>query len=263
MSAHIESSGQLYEICKVLTCLHRRNSSSEYTTRAHNYHTTVKGYLPKSLRPKINMARRERTPLQALFRTQPIAVLLLCLACCSHIVSSRPLREQLSQDEALAPKSTLLNNGAAETDNAPQPLTAAHQEARRLSNGANKNHRVLQPKRDVRNVGSSGVDNIPKYIRELYNNLTQRTATGILQQKTTRANTVRSLEAVVNNGESLSLFLCLCVCHLNLVFIVIIAAAMFDLNPTILDANCAKAHYINSSNIYSSLSHAWLQVPAS
>ena len=207
------------------------------------------------------MARRERTPLQALFRTQPIAVLLLCLACCSHIVSSRPLREQLSQDEALAPKSTLLNNGAAETDNAPQPLTAAHQEARRLSNGANKNHRVLQPKRDVRNVGSSGVDNIPKYIRELYNNLTQRTATGILQQKTTRANTVRSLEAVVNNGESLSLFLCLCLCVSFKSRI--IAAAMFDLNPTILDANSAKAHYIYSCTVYSSLSHAWLQVPAS
>lgn len=147
---------------------------------------------------------QERTPLQAAIMIRGLSIaLLLTLCLTARTVFAKPVMNtqdalQLSQGEALAPKSTL--------DDAAGALSPAHEEARRLWNGAKKLRRMLQPKRYVRNVvnelvGPNGVS-IPRYIQELYDNLTKSATGGDTQQRTTSANTVRSLEAVVD-GESL------------------------------------------------------------
>lgn len=167
------------------------------------------------------MSRQQRTPLQRLLSDLKAALLIASLLAVP--VFAKPLTsgkdldmlqdlEQLSSNNALAPKSTELENkreieSAAAAASAP--LSHEHERARELWNRAKKLQHQLKPRRYVRDVprnerhapvdNAANSRNVSKYILELYKNLTE-SSTGSLQQGT-QANTVRSLQTV-NKGES-------------------------------------------------------------
>ena len=158
------------------------------------------------------MIHRHRTPIQRLLSNIKVALLSSCLL--AVIVSAKPLSNgkgpdalQLSSNNELAPKSAAENKRDAESAAAPSnPLSPEHEQARDLWNRVKKVRHQLKPRRYIRSVARheravatvNGVT-IPKYILELYENLTTGSATEILQQSS-QANTVRSLQTV-NNGE--------------------------------------------------------------
>lgn len=161
------------------------------------------------------MIHQQRTPLQRLLSN--IKVALLCAYLLALLVSAKPLTSgknpdtlQLSPNNALAPKSTEDKreiDSAAAAAQASAPLSPEHERARELWNKAKKLQRQLKPRRYVRNVpryernvAVDNATNVPKYILELYKNLTEQSTTEKLQQST-QANTVRSLQTV-NDGES-------------------------------------------------------------
>ena len=163
------------------------------------------------------MAQLERTPLERhLLRLLMAVSLLFCLT--ANSVYAKPLKpeagvlgaRQLSElerpGEALAPRNVEDNAAAA-------PLSPVHEEARRRWNRAKQLHHMLQPKRYVRNVGQNNGEpstniSLPKYINELYQNLTrQRTPDGQQQQRTSTANTFRSLEVVADGESSLKKYI--------------------------------------------------------
>ena len=156
------------------------------------------------------MTHQQITPLVRVLNNLTIASFLIVFLT-ANVVYTKPVNSEklldarhglLSKEEALVPKTV-------ENDAAVAPLSPVHEEARRRWNRAKQLHHLLQPKRYIRNVveprstpdngaSTGNVSAVPKYIYDLYKNLTQ----GKLgEQRTTRANTVRSIEAVVN-GES-------------------------------------------------------------
>lgn len=155
------------------------------------------------------MTNQQRTPLVRVLNNLTIASILVVFLT-ANVVYTKPVNSEellearhglMSEKEALVPK-------IVENDAAVAPLSPVHEEARRRWNRAKQLHHLLQPKRYIRNVveprstldnGASTVNvSVPKYIRELYQNLTQGK---LVEQRTTMANTVRSIEAVAN-GES-------------------------------------------------------------
>ena len=146
------------------------------------------------------MFHQERRPSQTAISNLLLALLFVCLAA---YVSAKPLNSedarQLSENGALEPKSIqTLEDSAA--------LSPTHEKARKLLNRSKRLQRRFRSRRDTsrRSVDEqsqvTGNVTIPKYILELYTNLTEKTTTGIFQQ-TSQANTIRSLQTVAN-GES-------------------------------------------------------------
>ena len=167
-----------------------------------------------NLLPLATMTNQQRTPLVRVLNSVTIASFLVVFLT-AHVVYTKPVISEelhearhglLSKEEALVPKTI-------ENDAAVAPLSPVHEEARRRWNRAKQLHHLLQPKRYIRNVVEprSTTENanasVPKYILELYENLTQSKLTEgkLVEQRTTRANTVRSIEAVTN-GE----YICNC-----------------------------------------------------
>ena len=160
------------------------------------------------------MTHQQRTPLQRLLSNIKVALLCTCLL--AVLVSTKPLTDtsgknpdtlQLSSNNALAPKSTESKREVESV--APSSLSPEYEKAREPWNKAKKLQHQLKPRRYVRNVPRyerevvDNATNVPKYILELYKNLTEGSTTENLQQST-QANTVRSLQTV-NDGESVCL----------------------------------------------------------
>ena len=159
------------------------------------------------------MIHQQRTPLQRFHSNVMVALLF---ACCwlTVYVAAKPITneididaQQLSSNNVLVPKSTE-NKREIESAAAPAsaPLSPEHEEARGRWNRAKKLQNQLKPRRYIRNVSPSRYERevvnnvtVPKYIYELYKNLTEKSTTGISQQSS-QANTVRSLQTV-NDGE--------------------------------------------------------------
>ena len=144
----------------------------------------------------------ERTPLRRHLSNVRFAILLLCCLAASsvHAKPLDPAAGQLSASEAMAPKPN-------EDASSISALSPSEEAARKLWNNYRKFHRTFQPRRYVRNVEqqhSVGNVTVPKYILELYQNLTHlrnSSRAEQLQQQTTQANTVRSLQMIPNNGK--------------------------------------------------------------
>ena len=153
------------------------------------------------------MARCERTPLHRHLSNALFAVLALSVAA-SIVAHAKPLSNQdrhlhstqLSEREALAPKS-----------NDEDALSPAEDTARKLWNGVKKLRRFLQPRRYVRQVDQQDAAlprnvnaTVPRYILELYHNLTRLRNSSTaeqLQHRTSQANTIRSLQIVDNQAS--------------------------------------------------------------
>lgn len=156
------------------------------------------------------MARCERTPLHRHLSNALFAVLALSVAA-SIVAHAKPLSNQdrhlhstqLSEREALAPKS-----------NDEDALSPAEDTARKLWNGVKKLRRFLQPRRYVRQVDQQDAAlprnvnaTVPRYILELYHNLTRLRNSSTaeqLQHRTSQANTIRSLQIVDNQASEQS-----------------------------------------------------------
>lgn len=167
------------------------------------------------------MIHQQRTPLQRFLSSIQAALLVACLL--AVLVSAKPITSgknpdtllQLPSNNALAPKSTENKREIENAAASPSPLSPEHERVRQLWNKAKKLQHQLKPRRYVRNVqrnerqvidSATNHTNVPKYIRELYRNLTECNNGSGLQQGT-QANTVRSLPTV-NNGESVCLQYC-------------------------------------------------------
>jgi hypothetical protein len=165
------------------------------------------------------MIHQQRTPLQRFLSNIQAALLVACLL--AVLVSAKPITSgknsdtllQLPSNNALAPKSTENKREIENAAAAPAPLSPEHERARQLWNKAKKPQHQLKLRRYVRNVedvdyATLNGTNVPKYIRELYMNLTESSNNGSGRQQGTQANTVRSLPTVNPNGESVCLQYC-------------------------------------------------------
>ena len=122
--------------------------------------------------------------------------LVLALLVYVELSTSKPVLEE-------APGSLTNSNDKNEVDSSYDPI----EEARQLWNGAKRLQRSLRPRRKrsvsasvppannelPANLNISG----PKYILDLYRNLTRNPA----MQQTTQANTIRSLQTSENIGR--------------------------------------------------------------
>lgn len=153
------------------------------------------------------MVHQQSTPLVRILNNLTIASFLIVFVT-ANVVYTKPVNSEKALDarhRLLSDKETLVPQ-TIEDSAAVAPLSPVHEEARRRWNRAKQLHHLLQPKRYIRNVEPRSTSNngvstnvtVPKYIRELYENLTQRNP---VEQRTIRANTVRSLQ-IVENGES-------------------------------------------------------------